>query len=157
MNKCKNRRYIPNLLIERTLFIYNVVLSSSLIITKKYKNKCIRLLTDVQTYFRTIKYQNFYTKDIKYQFNQYTNLMNRFDYLLKSFDKIDGAEKIKQLISENTYRYLSETVDLIFPNPNYEENYISNFIRYLIDIDDIKCIMIRDPNDTIYHNKYYLL
>ena len=157
MNKCKNRRYIPNLLIERTLFIYNVVLSSSSNITKKYKNKCIRLLADVQTYFKTIKYQNFYTKDIKYQFNQYTNLMNRFDYLLKSFDKINGSEKIKQLISENTYRHLSETVDLIFPNPNYEENYISNFIRYLIDIDDIKCIMTRDPNDIIYRNKYYLL
>lgn len=157
MHKCKYERYILNLLIERTLFIYNIVLSNSSNITKKYKKKCIRLLIEAQKYFRNTKYQHFDEKSIKYQINQYKILMNRFDYLFKLFDDIDGSEKIKQSISKNFCNYINKTTDLIFSNPNYDENYISNFIRYFITISDINCIMSRDSNDTIYHNKFYLL
>ena len=158
MHKCKHERYILSLLIERTLFIYNIVLSNSSNITKKYKKKCIRLLVDVQKYFINVKYQHFDPKNIKYQFDQYRILMNRFDYLLKLFDDIvDGSEKIKQSIFKNFCNYITKTVDLIFPNPNYDENYISNFIRYFINISDIDCIIDHNSNDTIYHNKFYLL
>lgn len=59
MHKCKRERYILNLLIERTLFIYNIVLSNSPNITKKYKKKCIRLLVDVQKIFYKCKILTF--------------------------------------------------------------------------------------------------
>lgn len=35
MHKHKNVRFIPSLLIERTLFIYNIVISNQFNITKK--------------------------------------------------------------------------------------------------------------------------
>lgn len=157
MCKCKHERFILNLLIERTLFIYNIVLSNQFNITKKYKKKCIRLLVELQKYFIFIKYQHFDTKSVKYQFNRYRILMNRIDYLFKLFVDINGSEKIEQMISKNICNYIVKTVDLIFPNPNYDENYISNFVRYFISISDINCIINRNSNDTIYHNKFYLL
>lgn len=83
--------------------------------------------------------------------------MNRFDYLFKLSDDIDGFEKIKQSISNNFCNYITKTVDLIFPNPNYDENYISNFVRYFITINGIKCIMNCNTNAPVYHNKFYLL
>ena len=83
MHKYKYERFIPSLLIERALFVYNIVLSNQFNITKKYKKKCIKLLVEIQTYFRNIKYQNYDTKDINYQYKQYSNLMIRLDYLLK--------------------------------------------------------------------------
>ena len=83
MHKNKYGRFIPSLLIERTLFVYNIVLSNQFNITKKYKKKCIKLLVEIQTYFKNIKYQNYDTKDTKYQYKQYSNLMIRLDYLMK--------------------------------------------------------------------------
>ena len=47
MHKHKYERFIPNLLIERTLFVYNIVLSNQFNITKKYKKKCIKLLVEI--------------------------------------------------------------------------------------------------------------
>lgn len=156
MHKNKYGRFIPSLLIERTLFVYNIVLSNQFNITKKYKKKCIKLLVEIQTYFRNIKYQNYDTKDINYQYKQYSNLMIRLDYLMKSFDKIDESEKIKQIWFNKLCFYISETVNEVFPNPNYDENYFLNFAKFLVDITINKYLLIRDLNDLIY-NKFYLL
>ena len=69
MYKTKHGRFIPSLLIQRTLFFYNIVLSNQFNITKKYKKKCIHLLVEIQTYFEKIKFQNYDTKDMNYQYN----------------------------------------------------------------------------------------
>ena len=156
MYKCKHERFILSLLIERTLFIYNIVLSSSSNITKKYKKKCIRFLIEAQKYFRNTKYQYFDEKSVKYQFNQYGILMNRLDYLLKLFDDIDGSEEFKQIWTNKLLFYISETVNLLFLNPNYDKNYFSDFTEFLRHIS-IKSLLIRDPSDLIYCNKFYLL
>ena len=156
MHKHKYERFIPSLLIERALFVYNIVLSNQFNITKKYKKKCIKLLVEIQTYFRNIKYQNYDTKDVNYQYKQYSNLMIRLDYLMKSFDKIDESEKFKQIWTNKLYFYISETVDRVFPNPNYDENYFLNFAKFLVDITINKYLFTRDSNDLIY-SKFYLL
>ena len=157
MHKNKYGRFIPSLLIERTLFVYNIVLSNQFHITKKYKKKCINLLVEIQTYFRNIKYQNYDTKDINYQYKQYSNLMIRLDYLMKSFDKIDESEKFKQIWTNRLYFYITETVaGGFFLNPNYDENYFLNFVAFFKNIS-IKFLLTRNLNDSIYHNKFYLL
>ena len=156
MHKHKYERFIPSLLIQRALFIYNIVLSNQFNITKKYKKKCIKLLVEIQTYFINIKYQNYDTKDINYQYKQYSNLMIRLDYLMKSFDKIDESEKFKQIWDKKVCFYISKTVDRGLPNPNYDENYFLNFAKFLVDITIDKYLLIRDSNDLIY-NKFYLL
>lgn len=115
-------------------------------------------MVEIQTYFKNIKYQNCYTKDINYQYKQYTILMNQLDYLLKSFDKIDESEKIKQIWIEKLCFYICETESGgVFPNPNYVEDYFLNFAKYLIDITINKYLLIRNSNDLIYYNKFYLL
>lgn len=158
MHKNKYGRFIPSLLIERALFVYNIVLSNQFNITKKYKKKCIKLLVEIQTYFRNTKYQNYDTKDINYQYKQYSNLMIRLDYLMKSFDKIDESEKFKQIWTNRLYFYITETVDGgFFLNPNYDENYFLNFVKFLVDITINKYLLIRDLNDLPYYNKFYLL
>ena len=156
MHKHKHERFIPSLLIERALFVYNIVLSNQFNITKKYKKKCIKLLVEIQTYFRNIKYQNYDTKDINYQYKQYSNLMIRLDYLMKSFDKIDESEKFKQIWTNKLYFYISETVNRVFPNPYYDKDYFLDFAKFLVDITINKYLLIRDLNDLIY-NKFYLL
>ena len=157
MHKHKYERFIPSLLIERTLFVYNIVLSNQFNITKKYKKKCIKLLVEIQTYFRNIKYQNYDTKDINYQYKQYSILMNRLDYLMKSFDNIDKSEKIKQIWFNKLCFYITETVNGgVFPNPNYDKEYFLDFDKILVDITINKYLLIRDLNDLIY-NKFYLL
>ena len=157
MHKNKYRRFIPSLLIERTLFVYNIVLSNQFNITKKYKKKCINLLVEIQTYFKNMAYQNYDTKDINYQYKQYTILMNRLDYLLKSFNYIDESEKFKQIWTNRLYFYITETVaGGFFLNPNYDENYFLNFVAFFKNIS-IKFLLTRNLNDSIYHNKFYLL
>lgn len=130
MHKCKYERVILNLLIERTIFIYNIVLSNQFNITKKIKNKCIRLLVDIQKYFGNIKYQNFSNKGIKYETYQYRILINRLDYLFKLFDEIEESEKIKQLISNKLLSYVSERANMMLYNPNYDKNYIIDFTKF---------------------------
>ena len=132
MYKTKHGRFIPSLLIQRTLFFYNIVLSNQFNITKKYKKKCIHLLVEIQTYFEKIKFQNYDTKDVNYQYNRYSILMDKLDYLMKSFDKIDESEKIKQIWFNNLCFYISETVNEVFPNPNYDENYFLNFAKFFV-------------------------
>lgn len=158
MSKCKYERFLPNLLIERTLFVYNIVLSNQFNITKRFKKKCIRLLVEIQKYFQNIKYKNYDTKDVNYQYKQYSILMIRLDYLMKSFDNIDESEKIKQIWTNKLYFYIVETEDGgPFPNPNYDENYFLNFAKFFIDITINKYLLTRDSNDLIYYNKFYLL
>ena len=138
-------------------FFYNIVLSNQFNITKKYKKTCINLLVEIQTYFENIKFQNYDTKDINYQYKQYSILMNKLDYLMKSFDKIDESEKIKQIWFNKLCFYISETVDGgVFPNPNYDENYFLNFAKLFIYIN-IKSLLIRDSNNSLHCNKFYLL
>ena len=156
MYKTKHGRFIPSLLIQRTLFFYNIVLSNQFNITKKYKKKCIKLLVEIQTYFEKIKFQNYDTKDVNYQYNRYSILMDKLDYLMKSFDKIDESEKIKQIWFNNLCFYISETVNEVFPNPNYDENYFLNFVEFFINIY-IKYLLVRDPNNSLHRNKFYLL
>ena len=156
MYKTKHGRFIPSLLIQRTLFFYNIVLSNQFNITKKYKKKCIHLLVEIQTYFEKIKFQNYDTKDMNYQYNRYSILMDKLDYLMKSFDKIDESEKIKQIWFNKLCFYISETVNEIFPNPNYDENYFLNFAEFFKNIY-IKYLLVRDPNNSLYRNKFYLL
>ena len=157
MYKCKHERLILNLLIERTIFIYNIVLSTQFNITKKYKNKCIRLLVDIQKYFGNIRYQNFDTKSVKYEFHQYKILMNRLDYLFKLFDEIDEFEKIKQLISDKFLSYNSENLNMMLYNPNYDKNYIIDFTKFFRHIS-VKSLMTKnDSNNMLYYNKFYLL
>ena len=156
MYKTKHGRFIPSLLIQRTLFFYNIVLSNQFNITKKYKKKCIHLLVEIQTYFEKIKFQNYDTKDVNYQYNRYSILMDKLDYLMKSFDKIDESEKIKQIWFNKLCFYISETVNEVFPNPNYDENYFLNFAEFFKNIY-IKYLLVRDPNNSLYRNKFYLL
>lgn len=156
MYKTKHGRFIPSLLIQRTLFFYNIVLSNQFNITKKYKKKCIHLLVEIQTYFEKIKFQNYDTKDMNYQYNRYSILMDKLDYLMKSFDKIDESEKIKQIWFNNLCFYISETVNEVFPNPNYDENYFLNFAEFFKNIY-IKYLLVRDPNNSLHRNKFYLL
>ena len=158
MNKHKHERFLINLLIERISFVYNIVLSNQFNITKKYKKKCINLLVEIQTYFKNMKYQNYDTNDINYQYKQYRILMNRLDHLMKSFDdNIDESEKFKQIWTNKLYFYISETVDRVFPNPNYDENYFLNFAKFLINITINKYLLVRDPNNSLHRNKFYLL
>ena len=156
MYKTKHGRFIPSLLIQRTLFFYNIVISNQFNITKKYKKKCIHLLVEIQTYFEKIKFQNYDTKDVNYQYKQYSILMDKLDYLMKSFDKIDESEKIKQIWFNKLCFYISETVNEVFPNPNYDENYFLNFAEFFKNIY-IKYLLVRDPNNSLHRNKFYLL
>lgn len=158
MHKNKYGRFIPSLLIERTLFVYNIVLSNQFNITKRFKKKCIRLLVEIQKYFQNIKYKNYDTKDVNYQYKQYSILMTRLDYLMKSFDdNIDESEKIKRIWTNRLYFYITETVaGGFFLNPNYDENYFLNFVAFFKNIF-IKFLLTRNLNDSIYHNKFYLL
>ena len=156
MYKTKHGRFIPSLLIQRTLFFYNIVLSNQFNITKKYQKKCIHLLVEIQTYFEKIKFQNYDTKDVNYQYNRYSILMDKLDYLMKSFDKINESEKIKQIWFNKLCFYISETVNEVFPNPNYDENYFLNFAEFFKNIY-IKYLLVRDPNNSLYRNKFYLL
>ena len=157
MHKHKYERFIINLLIERASFIYNIILSNQFNITKKYKKKCINLLVEIQTYFKNIKYQHYDTKDVNYQYKQYRSLMNRLDHLMKSFDdNIDESEKIKQIWAKNLCFYISRIKNGVFLNPNYDEKYFSDFAEYIINTT-IKSLLIRNSNDLIYYNKFYLL
>ena len=157
MHKSKYGRFIPSLLIHRTLFVYNIVLSYQFNITKRFKKKCIRLLVEIQKYFQNIKYQNYDTKDVNYQYKQYSILMIRLDYLMKSFDNIDESKKINQIWTNKLCFYISETIDGGFPNPNYNENYFLDFANFLINITIDKSLLTRNSNNSKYYNKFYLL
>ena len=57
MHRNKNVRFILNLLIERTLFAYNIALSEYREIPIGFKRKIIRLLVETKKYLYNTKYQ----------------------------------------------------------------------------------------------------
>lgn len=156
MSKCKHRRFIPSLLIAKTLFFYNIVLSNQFNIMKKYKKKCINLLAEIQTYFENIKFQNYDTKSINYQYKQYSILMNKLDCLMKSFDKIDESEDIKNIWLKNLKNYSddNEMIPGLYYS-NHEKNYIVDFSNYFIKLNNVKSLKTCKCNKCF--NEFYLL
>lgn len=157
MHKHKHERFILNLLVERTSFIYNIVLSNQFNITKRFKNKCIRLLEEIQKYLIKIALQNrFDTKTQKYLFNQYKILMNRLDRLFDLFDDIDGSKDIKNIWFEKleNYHYDNEMIPRLY-HSNHEKNYIADFSNYFIKSVNVK--FLKTCKRIKYYNEFYLL
>ena len=155
MHKCKYERFILNLLVEKTLFFYNIVLSYQFNISKKFKNKYIRFLADVKKYFILLNYQYYDMKYMKHYHDQYKNLMYRIDFLIGSFDKINECEKIKHIYSENLLYNLYGTSDpdvIRFERMN--DNYIVDFFNFFVNLD-IKSLKTCERIN--YYNKFYLL
>lgn len=157
MYKTKHGRFIPSLLIQRTLFFYNIVLSNQFNITKKYKKKCIRLLVEIQKYLIKIALQeDFDIKTQKYILDEYKILMNRLDYLSELFDNIDGSEDIKNIwiAKLEHYHYDTEEMSNLYHN-DHVKNYIADFSNYFIKFVNVKSLKTCKRNN--YYNKLYLL
>lgn len=138
MHRNKNVRFMLNLLIVRTLFAYNIALSEYREIPKGFKLKIIRLLVETEKYLYNTKYQNFDKKSIKYQYSQYTTLMYKYDRLFKIFDNLECSERITNIFRSNIYNYIGELINHTFPNPNYDVNYISDFVNYFVNTENFK-------------------
>ena len=157
MHKHKYERFILILLIERTLFVYNIVLSNQFNITKRFKNKCICLLVEIQKYLIKIALQKrFDTKTQKYLLDQYKILMNRMDYLFELFDNISGAEDIKNIwiTKLENYHYDTEEMSNLYHN-DHVKNYITDFSNYFVKSVNVKSLKTCKRNN--YYNKLYLL
>ena len=153
----KYERFLPNLLIERTSFVYNIVLSNQINITKRFKKKCIRLLVEIQKYLIKIALQEcFDTKTQKYLFDQYKILMNRLDYLYGLFDNINGSEDIKNIWLKNlkNYHYDNEMIPRLY-HSNHEKNYITDFSDYFIKSVNVKSL--KTCKRIKYYDEFYLL
>lgn len=160
MHRNKNARFILSLLIERTLFAYNIALSEYREIPKGFKLKIIRLLVETEKYLYNTKYQNFDNKSVKYQYSQYTTLMYKYDRLMKKFDDLECSERIKDIFGYNIRNYVSKSINhLLLPNPNYDANYISDFANYFVntEIFKIKNLKLLTCDEKIRDNKFYLL
>ena len=157
MYKHKYERFLPNLLIERTLFIYNIVLSNQFKISKKFKRKYIRFLEDAKKYLIFLKYKSYDMKSMERYHDQYKNLRYRIYFLIRSFDKIDEHEKIKHIYSENLLYNLYGTSD---PNviryKHMNDKYIIDFLNFFVNLD-IKSTKKFKYNNPLYYNKFYLL
>ena len=157
MRKYKYERFLPNLVIERTLFFYNIVLSNQFKISKKFKRKYIRFLEDAKKYLIFLKYQSYDMKSMEHHHNQYKNLRYRIDFLIGLFDKIDEHEKIKHIYSENLFYNLYGTSD---PNviryKRMNDRYIIDFLNFFVNLD-IKSIKNCKYNNPLYYNKFCLL
>ena len=126
MYKCKHERFMLNLLVEKTSFIYNIVLSDQFNITKRFKNKCICLLVEIQKYLIKIALQkDFDIKTQKYILDQYKILMNRMDCLFELFDNISGAEDIKNIWFTKLENYHYDTEGLY--RSGHPDDYIEGF------------------------------
>lgn len=146
MSECKHERFMLNLLVEKTAFIYNIVLSNQFNITKRFKNKYICLLVEIQKYLIKIALQKrFDTKTQKYLLDQYKILMNRMDYLFELFDNIGGAEDIKNIWFMKLENYHNDHV----------KNYITDFSNYFIKSVNVKSLKTCERIN--YYNKLYLL
>lgn len=157
MSECKHERFMLNLLVEKTAFIYNIVLSNQFNITKRFKNKCIRLLVEIQKYLIKIALQKrFDTKTQKYLLDQYKILMNRMDYLFELFDNISGAEDIKNIwfTKLENYHYDTEEMSNLYHN-DHVKNYITDFSNYFIKSVNVKSLKTCERIN--YYNKFYLL
>lgn len=154
MSKCNHDRFIPGLLVEKTSFIYNIVLSNQFNITKRFKNKCIRLLVEIQKYLIKLALQKrFDTKTQKYSLDQYKILMNRMDYLFELFDNISGAEDIKNIWFTKLENYHYDTEG--FYRSGHAKDYIADFSDYFIKSVNVKSLKTYKRNN--YYNKLYLL
>ena len=157
MSKCKHKRFMLYLLVERTAFVYNIVLSNQFNITKRFKNKCIRLLVEIQKYLIKVALQNnFDLKIQKYILDGYKILMNRLDYLFKLFDNIDGSEDIKNIwiVNLENYHHDIEEMSNLYHNERVE-NYIADFSDYFVKSVNVKSLKTCERIN--YYNKFYLL
>lgn len=159
MHRNKNVRFILVLLIERTLFAYNIALSEYTEIPKGFKLRIVRLLVETEKYLCKAKYQNFDNKSIKYQYSQYTILMCKYDRLLKKFDDLECSERIRDIFGNNLRNYVNDSINHPLPNPNYDTNYISDFADYFVntEIFKIKNLKLLTCDEKIRNNKFYLL
>ena len=154
MSKCKHERFMLNLLVERTSFIYNIVLSNQFNITKRFKNKCICLLVEIQKYLIKIALQkDFDIKTQKYILNEYKILMNRLDYLSKLFYNINRSEDIKNIWIAKLEHYHYDTEGLY--RSGHVKDYIEGFSNYFIKSVNVKsltktCKRIKYCNDEFY-------
>ena len=157
MSECKHERFMLNLLVEKTSFIYNIVLSDQFNITKRFKNKCICLLVEIQKYLIKIALQkDFDIKTQKYILDEYKILMNRLDYLSELFDNIDGSEDIKNIwiAKLEHYHYDTEEMSNLYHN-DHVKNYITDFSNYFVKSVNVKSLKTCKRNN--YYNKLYLL
>ena len=159
MHKYKYRRFILNLLIERVLFAYNIALSEYREIPIGFKRKIVRLLVETEKYLYNTKYQKFDNKSVKYQYSQYTILMYKYDRLLKIFDNLECSERITDIFRSNFYNYADKLINHVFPNPNYDVNYIRDFADYFVntEIFKIKNLKLLTCDEKIRNNKFYLM
>lgn len=159
MHRNKNIRFILSLLIERTLFAYNIALSEYREISKGFKLKIIRLLVETEKYLYKTNYQNFDNKSVKYQYSQYTTLMYKYDRLLKKFDDLECSKRIRDIFRNNLCNYVNESINHPLPNPNYDVNYISDFADYFVntEIFKIKNLKLLMGDEKMCDNKFYLL
>lgn len=161
MHRNKNARFILSLLIERTLFAYNKVLSEYREIPKGFKLKIVRLLVETKKYLHKTNCQSFDNKSVKYQYSQYTTLMYKYDRLLKKFDDLECSERIRNIFRNNLNNYVNDSINHPFPvpNPNYDTNYIRDFADYFVntEIFKIKNLKLLTCDEKIRNNKFYLL
>lgn len=159
MHRNKNVRFILGLLIERTLFVYNIALSEYREIPKGFKLKIARLLVETKKYLYKTKYQSFDNKSVKYQYSQYTTLMYKYDRLLKQFDDLECSERIRDIFKYNLCNYINDSIKYLLPNPNYDANYINDFANYFTntEIFKIKNLKLFTCDEKIRDNKFYLL
>jgi len=152
MKKQKYKRCILNLLIQRTLFLYNIVISETVEIPKYYKKSIIRFMKVIKKYLSTIRYMNWDAKSIKYMNKNYSLIMERIDYLDKKFTKIyPKYNDFINLYSNNLVRYIGENNGSLW-NPEYDKNYIPSFADYICEIDIEHMI-----NNYHLRNKFYLV
>lgn len=159
MHRNKNTRFILSLLIERTLFAYNIALSEYREIPKGFKLKIVCLLVETEKYLYKTNCQNFDNKSVKYQYSQYTTLMNKYDQLLKKFDDLECSERIRDIFEYNLCNYVKDYINHLLPNPNYDPNYISDFANYFTntEIFKIKNLKLLTCDEKTRNNKFYLL
>ena len=149
MSKCNHDRFILGLLVEKTAFIYNIVLSNQFNITKRFKNKCIRLLVEIQKYLTKLALQKYFDAITqKYFVDQFKILMYRIDYLFELFDDIDGSEDIKNIWITKLENYHYDTEGLY--RSGHAKDYIEGFSNYFI-----KSVYVKSLTKTCKRIKYY--
>ena len=152
MKKLKYKRCILNLLIQRTLFIYNIAISETVEIPESYKKSIIRFMKVIKKYLSTIRYMNWDAKSVKYMSKNYSLIMERIDYLDKKFTKIyPKYNDFINLYSSNLVRYIGENYGSLW-NPEYDKNYISSFANFICETDILHVI-----NKSHLRNKFYLV
>ncbi len=152
MKNLKYKRFILNLLIQRTLFLYNIAISETVEIPKSYKKSIIRFIKEIKKYLSTIRYMNWDAKNVKYMSRNYSLIMERIDYLDKKFTKIyPKYNDFINLYSSNLVKYIGENNGSLW-NPEYDKNYISSFADFICEAD-IDHVL----NKCHLRNKFYLV